>query len=165
MYELNCSGLLQPCSNLFVKQRALYSLSDPATLPWYEQVMRAASVIHTNYSLLWQHLSASTVLPELSFLSESQKEEVESYQQRAGRNAVIINTLLRASVKHTPEGLLTLCETLQTTPGSEYIAEQILRGTSLFKNKHHMNLLFMGAYFLWVLIILILWYGTTSQFV
>ena len=93
--------------------------------------MKATSVIHTNYSLLWQHLSAGTVLPKLSFLSESQKEEVESYQQKAGQNAVIINTLLGASVKHTPEALLTLCETLHTTPGSEHIAEQILRGTVL----------------------------------
>ena len=102
--------------------------------------MKATSVIHTNYSLLWLHLSAGTVLPKLSFLSESQKEEVESYRQRAGQNAVIINTLLRASIKHTPEGLLTICETLRTTPGSERIAEQILQGTVLLfvQNEHHM---------------------------
>ena len=94
-------------------------------------MMRAARVIHTNYSLLWEHLSADIVLPKLSFLSESQKEEVESYQERLGQNAVIINTLLGASVKHTPDGLLILCETLQTTPGREHIAQRILEGTVL----------------------------------
>ena len=93
--------------------------------------MRAANVIHTNYSLLWQHLSGGIVLPKLSLLSESQKEEVESYQERVAQNAVIINTLLRDSVKHISEGLLILCETLQTTPGREHIAQRILEGTVL----------------------------------
>lgn len=93
--------------------------------------MRAARVIRTNYSLLWQHLSGGIVLPKLPFLSESQKEEVESYQERVGQNAVIINTLLRASVKHVPEELLILCETLQTTLGREHIAQRILEGKVL----------------------------------
>ena len=100
--------------------------------------MRAARVIHTNYSLLWQHLSGSIVLPKLPFLGESQKEEVESYQERVTQNAVIINTLLGASVKHTPDGLLILCETLQTTPGREHIAQRILEGKVLFQSAYHL---------------------------
>ena len=102
---------------------------DPATLPPYEQIMRARRVIRTNYSLLWQHLDANKVLPKLvdkSVFSEAKKKEVESYQQSCGQSAVIINAL--SFVERTPEGLLTICDTLQTTPGKEYIAQHILRG-------------------------------------
>ena len=94
--------------------------------------MKVLRVIHTNYSLLWQHLDASKVLPKLmdkSVISEAKKKEVESYHQNHGQNALIINALFTASIKHTPEGLLTICDTLLTTPGKEHIAQQILRGT------------------------------------
>ena len=90
--------------------------------------MRAARVLRTNYSLLWYHLSASKVLPQLldkSILSESLKERVESYQQRCGQNAAVINELF---TEHSPEGLLVICDTLQTTPAQEHIAQHILRG-------------------------------------
>ena len=103
---------------------------DPATLPRYEQQIRASRVIRTNYSLLWQHLDASKVLPKLvdkSVFSEEKKKEVESYQQSCGQSAVIINALF--FVERTPEGLLTICDTLQTTPEKEHIAQHILRGT------------------------------------
>ena len=92
--------------------------------------MRAARVIHINYSLLWQHLDASRVLPKLmekSVISELEEKEVESYQQSHGQNAVIIDTIL--TVEHTTEGLLTICDTLQATPGKEHIAQHLLRGT------------------------------------
>ena len=92
--------------------------------------MRAVRVIRTNYSLLWQHLDASKVLPKLtnkSVISEAKKKEVESYQQSRGQNAVIIDALF--TVERTPEGLLTICDVLQTTPGKEHIAQHILRGT------------------------------------
>ena len=87
-------------------------------------------MIRTNYSLLWQHLDASKVLPKLvdkSVFSEEKKKEVESYQQSRGQNSLIINALF--TVECTPEGLLTICDTLQTTPGKEHIAQHILRGT------------------------------------
>ena len=103
--------------------------ADPATLPYREQQMRAARVIRTNYSLLWQHLDASKVLPKLvdkSVISEAKKKEVESYHQNLGQNALIINALF---TEHAPEGLLTICDTLLTTPGKEHIAQHILRGT------------------------------------
>lgn len=103
---------------------------DPATLPKHEQVMRAARVIYTHYSLLWQHLDASQALPRLidrSVISESEKKEVESYQQSYGQNAVIIGAILIA--EHTTEGLLTICDTLQATPGKEHIAQHLLQGT------------------------------------
>ena len=106
--------------------------TDPATLPRHEQLMRATRVIHTNYSLLWHHLDASKVLPKLvekSVISEAKNKEVESYQQSRGQNAVIINALFSASVKHKPEGLLTICDVLQTTPGKAHVAQRILRGT------------------------------------
>ena len=92
--------------------------------------MRASRVIRTNYSLLWQHLDASKVLPKLvdkSVISEAKKKEVESYHQSCGQSAVIINALF--TVEHIPEGLLTVCDVLQTTTGKERIAQHILRGT------------------------------------
>ena len=92
--------------------------------------MRAARVIRTNYSLLWQHLDASKVLPKLvdkSVISEAKKKEVESYHQNLGQSALIINALF--TVEHAPEGLLTICDVLQTTTGKEHIAQHILRGT------------------------------------
>ena len=92
--------------------------------------MRASRVIRTNYSLLWQHLEASKVLPKLvdkSVISETKKKEVESYHQNHGQSALIINALF--SVEHTPEGLLTICDVLQTAPEKEHIAQHILRGT------------------------------------
>ena len=92
--------------------------------------MRARRAICTNYSLLWQHLDASKVLPKLvdkSIISEAKKKEVESYQQNHGQNTVIIDALF--FVECAPEGLLTICDVLQTTPGKEHIAQHILRGT------------------------------------
>ena len=89
--------------------------------------MRAVRVIRTNYSLLWQHLDASKVLPKLtnkSVISEAKKKEVESYQQSRCQNALIINALF--TVECIPEGLLTICDTLLTTPGKEHIAQHIL---------------------------------------
>ena len=94
--------------------------------------MRAVRVIRTNYSLLWQYLDASKVLPKLvdkSVFSEAKKKEVESYQQSRAQNALIINALFSASIKHKPEGLLTICDVFQTTPGKEHIAQHIVRGT------------------------------------
>ena len=98
--------------------------------------MRAARAIRTNYSLLWQHLDASKVLPKLvdkSVISEAEKCTVESYQQSCGQIAVIINALF--TVECAPEGLLAICDVLQTTPGKDHIAQHILRGTipSVFK--------------------------------
>ena len=92
--------------------------------------MRSARAIYTNYSLLWQHLHASNVLQKLvdkSIISETKKKEVESYQQSCGQNAVIIEALF--TVECRSEGLLTICDVLQTTPGKENIAQHILRGT------------------------------------
>ena len=109
----------------------MYSLcTDPATLPRHEQEMRATRVIFTNYNLLWQHLDACKILPKLvdmSVISESKKKEVESYRQSCVQNAAIV--LEHFYTQYSPEGLLTICETLQTTPGKEHIAQQLLRGT------------------------------------
>ena len=111
-------------------QCTLCLCTDPATLPRHEQDMRATRVIQANYSLLWHHLDACKVLPKLvdkSVISESKKKEVESYQQSHAQNAVIF--LEHFCTKYTPEGLLTICDTLQTTPGKEHIAQHLLRGT------------------------------------
>ena len=90
--------------------------------------MRALRVLRTSYSLLWYHLNANKVLPQLldkSVLSESLKKKVESYQQRYAQNAAVINELF---AEHSPEGLMAICDTLQTTPAQEHIAQHILRG-------------------------------------
>ena len=64
-----------------------------------------------------------------SIINETKKREVQSYQQCHGQNAVIIKALLRDSGPCAPEGLVTICDTLQITPGKEHIAQRILRGT------------------------------------
>ena len=125
------SGIVAPLTGTFSTFRYfLPSLhSDPTTLPRHEQVMRAGRVLRTNYSLLWYHLDASKVLPQLldkSILNESLKKKVESYEQRCGQNAAVINELF---TEHSPEGLLAICDTLQATPAKEHIAQHILRGT------------------------------------
>ena len=104
--------------------------TDPATLPQHEQRIRASRVIRTNYSLFWQHLDASKVLPKLmdkSIISEAKKKEVESYQLSHGQNAVIIDALFCHAQMH--EALVTICDTLRTTAGKEHIAQHILQGT------------------------------------
>ena len=127
--------LTQRLSFCIKTRSTLHSLSphadyaEPATVPRHEQLMRAAKAIRTNYSLLWQHLDASKVLPKLVdkfVISETKKKEVESYQQNHGQNAVIINALFTAS--HSLEGLLTICDMLKITPGKEHIAQHILQG-------------------------------------
>jgi len=92
--------------------------------------MRASRVLRTNYGLLWYYLNASKVLSQLldkSILSESMKKKVESYQQRCGQNAAVINELF---TEHSPEGLLAICDALQTTRAQEHIAQHILRGVA-----------------------------------
>ena len=92
--------------------------------------MKVLRVIRTNYSLLWQHLDASKVLPKLvdkSIISEAKKRKVESYHQSRGQNAVIIDALFDAECT-SEDGLLTICDVLQTAPGKEHIAQHILRG-------------------------------------
>ena len=116
--------------------------TDPAALPQYEQEMRAIRVICINYSLIWQYLVAGNVLPKLmekSVISVSKKQEVELYQQHYGQNAVIIDSVLDGG--HAPEGLLTICDTLQTNLGKEHIAQHILRGIVhlSFRFKLHHN--------------------------
>ena len=104
--------------------------TDPATLPQHEQMMRASSVILTNYSLLWQHIDANKLLPKLldmSLIDKVKKKEVESYQQSCGQNSVIIDALFCRD--NTPDALVTVCDKLQTTSGKEHIAQHILRGT------------------------------------
>jgi len=61
-----------------------------------------------------------------SSIRESLKKKVESYQQKCGQNAAVINALF--TVEHTSKGLLAICDTLQTTPALEHIAQHILRG-------------------------------------
>ena len=76
---------------------------------------------------------------EKSVISVSKKQEVESYQQRYGQNAVIIEAVLDGG--HAPEGLLTICDTLQTNLGKEHIGQQILQGIVhlSFRFKLHHN--------------------------
>ena len=104
--------------------------TDPATLPTFEQDMRASRVIRANYSLLLQHLDANKLLPKLmdrSVISDATKIEVESYQYSWCQNAVIIDALLYTA--HQLKGLLTIFDTLQATIGKEHIAQHVLRGT------------------------------------
>ena len=80
----------------------------------------------TNYSLLWQYLEPSRLLPILVdklLMTETARKEAESYTQKFAQNAVIIYQLFASNCPP-----LKLCDTLDVT-GQEHIARKILQGT------------------------------------
>ena len=82
----------------------------------------------TNYSFLWQYLEPSQLLPILVdklFMTETAKNEAESYTQKFAQNAVIINKLFGAHCSP-----LKLCDTLDVM-GQKHIAKKLLQGTSI----------------------------------
>ena len=79
----------------------------------YIRKMRGARVMRTNYSLLWQQLEPSRLLPILvnrQLMTETGKNEVESYGQKFAQNSVIIDQLFRADCPP-----LELCDPLDVT--------------------------------------------------
>ena len=92
-----------------------------------DYTVRGFRVMITNYSLLWQYLEPSRLLPILvdkTLLTETAKKKAESYAQKFAQNAVIINELFGAYCSP-----LKLCDTLDVT-GQEHIAKKLLQGTS-----------------------------------
>ena len=90
--------------------------------------LRSAIVISQNYSILWQYLDPSQLLPKLfdTFLiSKEKKEEAESYSQHA-QTAIILRGLFR---EYTPPNrLFKLADTLDTIPGQEHLGRKLLQG-------------------------------------
>ena len=89
--------------------------------------MKSARVMRTNYSILWQYLEPSRLLPILVdklLMTETKKKEAESYTQKFAQNAVIIDQLFASQSGCPP---LKLCDTLDVT-GQGYIARKLLQG-------------------------------------
>ena len=102
---------------------------DAEALPEHELRLRSAMVISSNYSLLWQYLDPSQLLPKLLdkfLIIEEDKEEAETYSRYA-QTSVILRGLFDDYCP--PNRLFKLCDTLDTIPGQEHLGEKLLQGT------------------------------------
>ena len=102
---------------------------DAEALPERELRLRSAMVISSNYSLLWQYLDSSLLLPKLLekfLITEEMKEEAETYSRYA-QTSVILRGLFD---DYCPANrLFKLCDTLDTIPGQEHLGRKLLQGT------------------------------------
>ena len=84
-----------------------------------------------NYSLLYSQLDPEKFLSKLlekDLIDEEQLNIAESFHQRFAKNACVIRILLWYD--RPSHGLLKFCDTLETTPGQEYLGRKLLTGTS-----------------------------------
>ena len=91
--------------------------------------MRCGRVVCTNYSLLYGHLDPKKLLcklPEKGLIDEEDLVIVESFHQKFAKNVFFIRSLLWYD--RPSHGLLKFCDTLETTPGQEYIGRKLLKG-------------------------------------
>ena len=102
-------------------------MASPINIPEYDTITKGAEVMRTNYSFIWQHLELSqefqSKLVENSFMTEADREEVNSYGQRFAQNAVIIHRVLFSN-----KSPLSLREVLKNT-GQGHIADKLMQGT------------------------------------
>lgn len=104
----------------------------PEAITEHEQYMKYGRVVRINYSLLYGYLDAEKLLPKLpdkDLISEAKFKAAESYQQRFAKNAVVVDALLK--IDRPSNGLLKLCDTLETTPGQQHIGRKLLKGIKL----------------------------------
>lgn len=96
-------------------------------MPEHTTTTKSAEVMRTNYSFLWQHLEPTqelqSKLVEKSFITEADKEEINSYRQRFAQNAVIIHRVL-----FSDQSPISLHEVLINT-GQGLIAKKMMQGT------------------------------------
>lgn len=96
-------------------------------MPEHTTTTKSAEVMRTNYSFLWQHLEPTqelqSKLVEKSFITEADKEEINSYRQRFAQNAVIIHRVL-----FSDQSPISLHEVLINT-GQDLIAKKMMQGT------------------------------------
>ena len=87
-----------------------------------------ALVISQNYSILWQYLDPSQLLPKLIdkfLISEEKKEEAESYSQHP-QAAIVLRGLFYDDTP--PNRLFKLADTLDIIPGQEHLGRKLLQG-------------------------------------
>jgi len=90
--------------------------------------LRSAIVISQNYSILWQYLDPSQLLPKLLdkfLITEKDNKEAESYSQHA-QTAIILRGLFNDDTP--PNRLFKLADTLDIIPGQEHLARKLLQG-------------------------------------
>ena len=102
-------------------------MASPKNFPEHRATVKGAEVLRTNYSFLWQHLDPSQAflskLFEKSFMTEADREELNSYGQRSAQNAVIIHRVLFSNCEP-----LHLLDDLTNT-GQGHIANKLMQGT------------------------------------
>ena len=102
-------------------------MASPKNIPEHLATVKGAEVLRTNYSFLWQHLEPSQAflskLFEKSFMTEADREELNSYGQSFAQNAVIIHRVLFSNCAP-----LSLLDDLTNT-GQGHIANKLKQGT------------------------------------
>ena len=91
--------------------------------------LRSAIVISQNYSILWQYLDPSQLLPKLLdkfLITEEDNKEAKSYSQHA-QTAIILRGLFKDYTP--PNRLFKLADTLDTITGQEHLGRKLLQGT------------------------------------
>ena len=102
-------------------------MASPINISEHDLIVKGAEVMRTNYSFIWQRLELSeelqSELVKNSFMTEEDREELNSYGQRFAQNAVIIHRVLFSN--NSP---LSLHKVLADT-GQDHIAKKLIKGT------------------------------------
>ena len=93
----------------------------------HQFIVKGAEVMRTNYSFVWQHLEPSqelqSKLVEKLFMTKTDREEINSYDQRFAQNAVIIHKVLFSN-----KSPLSLHQVLVNTK-QDHIVKKLNEGT------------------------------------
>ena len=102
-------------------------MASPTNFSEQDLIAKGAEVMRTNYSFIWQHLELSeelqSELVKNSFMTEEDREELNSYGQRFAQNAVIIHRVLFSN-----KSPLSLREVLKNA-GQGHIENKLMQGT------------------------------------
>ena len=98
-------------------------------IPEHDLIVIGAEVMRTNYSFIWQRLELSeelqSKLVKNSFMTEEDREELNSYGQRFAQNAVIIHRVLFSNKSPL---FMSLREVLKNS-GQSHIEKKLTQGT------------------------------------
>ena len=117
-----------PLPNIAISLSLLFpGMASPINTLEYDTITKGAEAMRTNYSFIWQHSKLSqelqSKLVEKLFMTEADREEVNSYGQRFAQNAVIIHRVL-----FSDKSPISLHEVLKNT-GQGHITNKLMQGT------------------------------------
>lgn len=104
-------------------------MASPTNFSGHNLIAKGAEVMRTNYSFIWQRLELSeelqSELVKNSFMTEEDREELNSYGQRFAQNAVIIHRVLFSNKSPL---FKSLREVLKNN-GQGHIEKKLMQGT------------------------------------